>query len=108
MLFWQFSAPRPTSQAITRQLTGVKRERGSEKLTTGAVVVNEERVQAGGVNENVLGANDSQAPSLVAAARAGTSGGEDGIVDGRVDGEGCRSIGVGLVVSELGLVAVRT
>jgi hypothetical protein len=98
MLFWQFSGPRATSQAFTRQFTDVKEKR-KQKLTSSAVVVDKERVQAGGVDEDVFGADDSQAPSLSAAARAGTGGGKDGVVESRVNGEWCWSIGIWLVVS---------
>lgn len=99
MLFWQFSGPRAASQAFTSQLTRIKVERGRDQLTSGAVVVDEERVQAGGVDEDVLGADDSQAPSLIAATRAGTCGRKDGVVESRVDGEWCWSIGIWLVIS---------
>lgn len=80
MLFWQFSGPRATSQAVIRQLTGCKCKKRYKKLTSSAVVVNEEGVQAGGIDEDVLGADDSQAPSISATARAGTGGGKDGVV----------------------------
>jgi len=87
----------------------MEEEREKDYRTSVSIVVLEERIQAGSINENVLRANDSQAPSLGTAARtAGTGGGKVGIVESSVDIEGRWGIGIWLVVAGQGLLAVHT
>lgn len=80
-----------------------EKEEGLElKGLTGRVVV-EERVQARAVDEDALAVEDAEAPRGGAVAGlAGAAGGEVGVVEGGVDGEGLQGVGVGLVVSENG------
>lgn len=84
-------------------------EEAKRLRTSVSIVVFEERIQAGGIDEDILRANDSQAPSLGTAARiAGTRGGKVGIVESSIDVEGRWGIGIWLVVSGQGSLTVHT
>lgn len=76
------------------------------KLTF-SIVVFEERIQAGSIDENILGAKDSQAPSLSASAGfAGAGSCKVGVIYSSIDSERSWGEGIWLVVPSRNLLAV--
>ncbi len=97
MLFWQFSGPSAASQPFPCQL--VREVSHKDEPTRVAIVILEERVQSSGVDENILGAKDAQAPSIGALSRfTGARGSKVGIIQRSVDSKRCGSIWIGLIV----------